>query len=441
MSLQRQLLSLIIAVITLASFTVALYGYRTNLAALESTFDQELVTAVQFLSSINVGTESKVSIKKQLDSKSDYPLIYQIQNTKNTHMSEPWYGGKVNGFSEQRFLQKRWRVYTVIDPNRRIMAAQPIQQRLDTAESILLAGIQPVLISLLLVALMVIYVVRTSLKPISQLSRQIQSRSSQDLTPLRVADIPDEIQPVLSRLNSLLLELDSAFEREKQLAANAAHELRTPISVLSINSHNLMADFKSSELSESSFNELQDNVERMAHVVEQIIALYRYSQHTFSLQKGAIDIALLFQDLVSDQYELLEKRNQSIEIDCQVSQIYGERFSLTVLMENLVRNAHKYGGEGCHIKISSFSDENLIWLSVEDSGPGVEADKLQQIWRRFYRAAEYETNQKAAKGSGLGLSIVKHIADLYSAKVDASRSELGGLLIKVGFPKQHGEQQ
>ncbi|NVK25025.1 MAG: hypothetical protein HWE10_08875 [Gammaproteobacteria bacterium] len=447
MSLQRQLLALIISVFTLASFLTALYGYRNNLAQLEQNFDQELQTTAHFLQSIYQFVDPQdltSNTLSRLKYEAKYPLVYQIESESDIVSSKEllghsWLGGKFGGLSDRVFLKARWRIYTIIDTNSKIMVAQPIQQRLDAAETMLTSGIQPVIISLFIIAIAVSYIVYLTLKPVSNLGRQIQNKSFDDLSPLHVEDIPLELQPVLSKLNSLFTRLDLAFERERQLAANAAHELRTPISVLSITSHNLLEDFNHDELKAESLIELQKNVNRMAHVVEQILTLYRYSQYDFNQQKSALNLQELLQRLVAENYDLLARNEQYIELICEPIIVEAEPFALYTLFENLLRNANKYGGQGCSIQITVAEDLDKVKVTVADSGAGVEESQLEKIWQRFYRAESGNLNsQNKIKGAGLGLSIVKHIAELHHATLEAGRSELGGLAVSVSLPLYKG---
>lgn len=442
MSLQRQLLALILSVIALASFLAALYGYRSNLAQLESNFDNELRTTGHFLHSIVVSLEEGVTsdnVTLQNIEGVSQSLVYQVL-TPSINMAsssiegQSWQGDSQTGFSEQYLLRQRWRVFSIVSADARVMVAQPVQQRLDAAEAILIAGIQPVIVSLFIIALLVVYVVHITIRPIAKISQQIQQKTPDDLSQIHVSEIPLELVPILDKLNSFIVRLDQAFERERQLAANAAHELRTPISVMSISCHNLLEDFKRKELSEASLHELQSNVNRMAHVVEQILQLYRYSQIDFSNQKIEIDLQEMLQRLVAENYELLVAQQQTIELVCEPINLYAEPFSLFTLFENLLRNANKYAGEHSQIKISVTINRDEIKVVIEDSGIGVDDAELTDIWQRFYRVEQTgKSSQVKVKGSGLGLSIVQHIAELHHATLSAYRSELGGLAVSVTF--------
>ena len=428
MSIQRQLVVLIISTITLASFFAALQGYRNSITQLDTMFDQELKLIANFIASTD-------RLNQIVPSDIEGDFVYQvfhgeklISKSENVPVS-PIYS-KEKDFDEQFFYGKRWRTYSLFNGKQQVVVAHPTESRILSAEAILFVTITPIVISIPLIALIVFYIIRKSLKPLRTLSRQLKQKNMDDLSSINIKDCPEELGSVIARMNNLFYRLDSAFEREKQLTANAAHELRTPISVLSVTAHNLLEDFQSKELTDKSFDELNQNVQRMAHVIEQIIALYRFSPENFAISKEPIEIESVLQEMISNNYEKLSQLNQNITLESNQHFVLGERFALYTLFENLLINAIKYSGNNAEIIIKVVQLNHQFSVTIEDSGPGINETEIKKIFEKFYRSTDQQTR---VKGSGLGLSIVTHIADMHKAKIDCFRSSLGGLAVRVTF--------
>nr|WP_250883954.1 HAMP domain-containing sensor histidine kinase [Glaciecola sp. XM2] len=231
-------------------------------------------------------------------------------------------------------------------------------------------------------------------------------------------------------MNNLFLRLANAFDREKQLAANAAHELRTPISVLKLTAHNIQSEFAQQSLTPALISELNDNVSRMAHVIEQMISLYKYTPDQFIGKKTNENLRDIVQEVISKNYEMIAQNGQTISLEGDDAWVSGEHFALSTLFENILKNAIKYSGHSTEIKVTLAQDSLATTLTVEDSGAGIDEADYLKIFERFYRVQNAVTREK---GSGLGLSIVKHICDLHSANIEASKSSLGGLKISILF--------
>lgn len=433
MSIKRRLIILIIATVVLASFFAALHGYRNSLKQLDNVFDEELITVSAFLSGF-------VNQSSEIPTKVNSEIAYQIyvDNTLiSSSVSSPSakISAKTSGFDEVSFHGKRWRTYTFIPANMgkdvSIIVAHPIAKRIDSAESVLFATITPIVVAIPLIALLIIYIISRSLSSLTTLSNQIKKKDTDDLSEIVISQPPEELAPVIRRMNNLFLRLKNAFDREKQLAANAAHELRTPISVLKLTAHNIQSEFTRKTLTPTLINELNSNVSRMAHVIEQMIALYRYTPNQFVGKKTNENLHDIIQEVISKNYDMIAQNTQIISLEGQDTFVSGAHFALSTLFENILKNAIKYSGHGAEIKVTLVNEAQARILIIEDSGMGIDESEYSKIFERFYRIQNTISREK---GSGLGLSIVKHICDLHSASIDASRSALGGLKITISFP-------
>lgn len=460
MSIQRYLLIVILSVVTLASFGAALQGYKASKNKLNQVFDDEMRS---FASALLVSPISNISIAKSsvvnrnetnsltkakpMDEKgSSQPIVlhsafaYQIwlnqelriksDNAPDTYMSTAQHG-----FSDASFLDQRWRIFAIIKGDSQVMVAQPIKQRFDSIEQVLLEAILPIVYAIPMIGLLVFFAIKRSLKPLNYLSNQLKKKSAKDLTPIHVIENTEELKPIEQTLNRLFQRLDNAFEREKSLSSDAAHELRTPISVLKLTTHNLMMAYEDNRIERKHIDELNHNTIRMAHVIEQIIALNRTTPESFEHNMTLLDLRELLQHVISENFEKIEQCHQSIALKAEPTMFYGDEFSLNILFDNLIKNANKYSGENTDIRVSISEQADHIEVIVEDSGVGIAQASLEKVFHRFYREKQHKET-----GSGLGLSIVKHIVDLHKGHIQLMTSPLGGLKVVIKLIKTQAQE-
>lgn len=427
MSIQRYLLITILSIVTLASFSAALQGYKASREKLTSIFDKELKSfAIALAHSPLAEGKTVASFESifayqvfshgQLRVKSDNAPVTMI----STHST---------GYQNSSFLGTRWRLFIYDEHNVRVIVAQPVEQRIASVEQVLLDAILPIVYAIPIIGLLVFFAINRSLKPLSSLSTQLKQKNADDLTPVQVIDNSLELKPIELTINHLLKRLGGSFEREKRLSGDAAHELRTPISVLKLNAHNLSIAFENNSIDQHHIDELNRNTVRMAHVIEQIITLNRTSPENFEAKKVRIDLRALLQQVISNNYDAVEQNQQTISLNCHQMSIDGDKFSLETLFDNLIKNANKYSGVNTDIVITVVDHHSTVEILVEDSGVGISKELISDAFQRFYRVKQHPQT-----GSGLGLSIVKHIVELHQGNVELSESPLGGLRVSIVLP-------
>tara|TARA_X000001388_G_C2195615_1_gene109226 strand:+ start:207 stop:905 length:699 start_codon:yes stop_codon:yes gene_type:complete len=202
-----------------------------------------------------------------------------------------------DGFSEKNALGTRWRVHTsyVKDDGSWYMVAQPLSNRFTLADALTVASITPFIVSVPLLVVILFLGITWGLAPLKQLSRKLAKRTGNNFSTIALDREPSELKPVVSTLNSMFSRLSAAFEREQQFASNAAHELRTPLSVMKINIHNIAEELgDSGKLLET----LQRDTDRMIHAVNQFLLLTRTSPETFVEQKEAVNLHFVAQEVI-----------------------------------------------------------------------------------------------------------------------------------------------
>ncbi|WP_281557171.1 ATP-binding protein [Thalassomonas sp. RHCl1] len=442
MSIRRYLVLILLSVITLVTFIAAIEGYNASMQKASSIFDAELKILANTLIAIEAAPEqqdktlleagAQTNLAFQLWQGND--LVLKSNNAPDRRMSQ-----KKSGFTENNFLGQRWRTYVKSsgsDGGRMVILAQPVQRRFELAEDVILSAVLPIILAMPLLALFISLTIRQALKPLTHLTKELKSKKPNDLSLLQTHTKTKELEPVVYTLNHLFERLSGAFERERHFASDAAHELRTPLSVLKINVHNVR-----NELGHESqaMSHLTESVDRMAHVVDQILMLNRTSPEQVSLDSTEVNLTSLIQQTISDLYPEIAQREQTISLESEEQIIRGNEFSLRILIQNLISNASKYTPDGGAIQVSTARVQERLVLVVEDSGPGIKPEEYQRVFNRFYRVGGDQHNSKII-GCGLGLSIVKHIAVLHNADIELSQSpELKGLKVSVSFTQENNK--
>ena len=267
------------------------------------------------------------------------------------------------------------------------------------------------------------------------LSDNLSAKKIDDLSPINLPQQHNELSPVLDTLNQLFERLDGAFLREKRFASDAAHELRTPLSVLKINAHNLALELNQRPSASANMQYLQQGIERMSHVIEQILLLNRTNPQQYQGQFKPLHSQALCQTAIASVFAQIEAKHQDIELLGSDAIIQGDEFSLGILLQNLISNASKYSPAKSLIKVVLYRLDGHPIIQVEDAGPGIEESEYHRVFERFYRIGG-DRHSSNTPGCGLGLAISKHIAQLHNGTLTLGRSaQLSGLSIALVLPQ------
>mgnify|MGYP002700294792 CR=1 FL=1 len=436
-SIRLYLLLALLATITLVSFLSVLQGYRSSTQKVDELFDQRL----RNLADIIVHANHDIKPRQERTVGSKPSVFFQIWSDNNTLLARSGNAPNKRLFDMQQtgqfrdvnFNQFRWRTFILKDEslNRWVITAERIDLRYSLADTIVSVAIKPTVYAIPIAAIIIWFAIGFGLRPLKQLTRQLSNKRADDLTPVVLNDTPNELSQLVTTTNDLLSRLNDAFTREQQFAADAAHELRTPISALKVQMHNLkqQANFQDTELAP-----LIDGIDRMGHVVEQILSLYRNSPDQASRQFHNVNLYGLVQKIMAEQYTQFEEKKQHVSlIGDEACCVNGEQFALETLLLNLINNAAKYSSDSSEIQVTVEQNNNQVHLMVEDSGPGVPKEDYERVLERFFRVGG-DRHSSGEVGCGLGLAIVKHIVTMHGAKIILGQSALlGGLSVRVEF--------
>ncbi|MCL1635951.1 ATP-binding protein [Luteimonas sp. SX5] len=339
-----------------------------------------------------------------------------------------------DGYATRVIGGETWRVYSVSDRERGIIVQVGRTQDMMAQEfkGWVRVAVIAALQIFVLFGLVAWVVIGRSLRPVTALRRTLMTRQPLDLTPLPVAPIPTELQPLVEAFNSQLARVDEALQNERRFIADAAHELRTPLAVL-IAHADLALRANTVEEKNAALQRLSAGVQRSARLSEQLLDLARLDTAADGAQRTPVDLSELLVLLVRDFETLARERRQKIALNAEPAVVNGDIDQLGILLRNLLDNAVRYAGEGGTIAVSCgpalYEGAPGVMLQVADDGPGVPAADRDRIFDRFYRAPG-----NGGRGSGIGLSLVARAARGHDARIVVGEGIGGrGLSVMVFF--------
>lgn len=305
------------------------------------------------------------------------------------------------------------------------------EAREEIAETLGEALAWPLAAALPALALAIWLGVGAGLRPLGELRRELGRRGPGDLAPLDPARAPAEIEPLVAELNRLFARIGEALERERRLTADAAHELRTPLAVLSTQAQ-VARRASSSAARDEALDALVAGADRAARLIEQMLTLARLESREDRGAAQAVALRALAREALAEAAPYAHGKDIELELaEGPEVAAPGHAGLLGILLRNLVDNAVRYTPAGGAVRVAVSGDGGIARLEVRDNGPGVAAQELGRLGERFHRLAAAEQT-----GSGLGLSIVLRIAELHRARVRFALGPGGqGLAVTVALPR------
>ena len=305
------------------------------------------------------------------------------------------------------------------------------EAREEIVEALGDALVWPLATALPALALAVWLGVGAGLRPLGALGRELGRRGPQDLAPLDAARTPAEIAPLVDELNRLFARIGEALERERRLTADAAHELRTPLAVLSTQAQ--VARRASSEAArDEALEALVAGAERAARLVEQMLTLARLESGESAGAAQPVALRALAREVLAEAAPFAHAKGIELELaEGPAPAVNGHAGLLGILLRNLVDNAVRYTAPGDAVRVTLSDERAGVRLEVSDNGPGVPPQALGRLGERFHRIED-----AGETGSGLGLSIVRRIAELHGGRVRFGAGPGGrGLAVSVELPR------
>lgn len=326
-----------------------------------------------------------------------------------------------------------YRAYIRQTPQGKIAVLQETEYRDDLAATAAYQSVLPLLIALPLMIILTVWITYRAMRPVKTLSASLGQRRSDDLSPLDGEGVPSEIQGFVTAINQLLQRTGENIRRQQRFIADAAHELRSPLTALSLQAERLTKLPQSDEAREQTGLILQ-SIQRNRHLLEQLLTHARAQGS--ETQRNLTDISLQaqFRRVLQELMPLALNKQQDIGVAVENDvRIRADDTEIYTLIKTFTDNAIRYTPAGGRIDIGFSETPTTLTIWVEDDGPGIPAAERSRVTDAFYRILGTEQ-----QGTGLGLSIADAIAKRYGGKLILadSRNFSHGLLIQAELNKQ-----
>lgn len=460
------LINFLLAILLMSSLT-AMGIYFLNLKVIQEHIDEVLIeTGLSFRAilneplshsaikkiqaTINQMPEETMQILKMKLSRTSPHSLYkdriqmQVWNNKNELILFTQDSPKTSlspsseeGLSQININGVEWRVFSTIDhqSGTKVIIAAEENIRDDLARDIAKNYLLTLIIIFPIASLVIWHIIGMAFNSLNAAAQEVGNRNPHDLRPVKIEHVPIEIKPVIDEINQLFRRMQQVFEREQRFAADAAHELRTPLAALKTQMQ-VALQTKDPHDREVALQNVMCGIDRSSHIVQQLLTLSRLAPGGSHLEEIAIvELPKLAAEVIAQLVPAAVSKQIDIELAANKESIHINAYpiALGILIRNLVDNAIRYTPNFGKIKISINDDESnqSITFKVEDNGPGIPIELHSRVFERFFRVIGNKT-----MGSGLGLAIVEQIACLHHADVKLSSPQVGsGLIVEVIFPK------
>ncbi len=448
-SLRKRLLLFLVPPLILLLTISAAIDYKLAHQTIDSAYDSTLADVVTDLESLvrfSGNQPHKLDISPEVENliESDLPdtIFFCVRDTNgNVLAGDPNVPSFAYPSRAIRFQDGTWQnlavriaSHTTKISNREIQVTvlKTTLSRSEALRTFLSAMIGPNLIFIALTLLCVWIAVKNGLAPLHHLESEIAKRKVNDLSEIQFSGTyPPETKPLLDNLNELLKVLKKSQISQQQFLADAAHQLRTPLSSVQTNIEIFIKENSQSPDLEP-LNKALQSTERMGHLVSQLLA-YARSDYSRSLiyEKQKVAFCSLLEKAASTVLDSAIEKNIDLSFDLHPAHAMCVEWMLFEATINLIDNAIRYTPSGGSIEVRCFTDDGRPSLEVIDSGPGIPEENQIQVFDRFYRLPGETGN-----GCGLGLAIVQQICQLHAATITLSNQKNGGLVARITFPVQ-----
>ncbi len=438
-SLKQRLLALVLSIVVVIWIATAVLTYFDARKELDETLDAHLAQSASLLAIQATHELEEIEVDHApLLHKYSRRVAFQVWEEGRTlrihSLNAPTQALAVNteGFADNVIDGVGWRVFSTWDENHKnlIQVAELTEMREKLARSVVGNLLEPLVISLPILALLLWLGVARGLQPLAKLSGELEMREPENLAPLDAGMAPREVSPLIEKLNKLFTRINASREKERRFTADAAHELRTPVAGIKAQVQVASTATQDTERAHALNNAIL-GCDRATHLIEQLLTLARLDNLSEAVTEHCHLRALAAEVIAAIAPTALGKGVHIELIDCEEATTLGNPVLLRILFRNLIDNAVRHTPDGTAVRVSIATTQAQIQLTVCDNGPGIPAEDMDRVAERFYRPVGTE-----ASGSGLGLAIVKNIAEIHAATLHFEANNQGtGLCVKVAFKR------
>ncbi len=337
-----------------------------------------------------------------------------------------WLGADMtSGFRTIEADGERLRLFVHADgPGTATVVTQPTETRDEIALDSALRTLVPLLLFLPVMVWLIVRIVRGELAPVGDLAGHLDAQPADRPRPLSAEGVPDEITPFVLAINRLLTRIGELLEHQRRFIADAAHELRSPLTALSIQAQNL-EQAESPDAMRERIVPLRAGIERARRLAEQLLSLARTQTETAEVT--AVDVSAMARELIAEYLPLAHAKGIDLGLDeAAPLTLAAAREPLRRLLRNALDNALKYAPEGGDVTLILHGDGDDAVIEIVDNGPGIPAAERDRVVGPFYRMPG-----ASGEGSGLGLAIAKEAAACLGGSISLhERKDASGLVFR-----------
>lgn len=311
-----------------------------------------------------------------------------------------------------------------------VEVGETTEKRTQLANKIVASVILPQFVIIPLAVMLVWFGLSRGLRPLTRLRNTIEARDPADLSPIATRRVPEELEPLVEAFNEMLERMKKNVEAQQRFVADAAHQMRTPLTGLKTQAQFAMRESDPAAL-RHALRQIATGVDRAGRLVNQLLTLARTEGVELGQQKHEpLDLAQLVREVVEEWVMVALERNIDLGYEAEgKAMIKGNAFLLRELAKNLIDNAIRYTQPGGHVTCRLINAATTILLEVEDNGVGITEEQSELVFERFYRVDDGTT-----EGSGLGLAIVQEIASQHDSRASLRPNPRGkGSVARIAF--------
>ncbi|WP_430460710.1 ATP-binding protein [Thalassolituus sp. LLYu03] len=453
LSIRNTLLLLLFLVLLLAIGMNSIFGHLVARSEVNEVFDAELAVSAKLIKGLlnqtNITAELPAiaaALNETIAStQTDQPELTAYERTRLIQIwrrdgsellfrspGAPEYAlaPMRKGFYHHEGKGGEWMVYVTDLPatNSWLMVGEYPQGRTEIIDELgQVFGVSGV-IALILCTLMALTAIEYGLGPLRELGGMLRRRSLRNLQAVQLERMPKELEPVVGGLNQMFVRLSQGLERERRFVADAAHELRTPLAVLKLQTQHLQQ--MAGQTLSDELQQLEHSADRATRVVEQLLLLARLDENETAPDCSLQDLAELCRLTLAAMQWRADEAGCVLSFDApaHLPAVCVNSTMLEIALVNLLENAFRYGpGQPVAVAVSLRGER--LQLTVRDHGPGVAEAELGRLTERFYRAGVTSHG-----GAGLGLSIVGRVMEVQGGYVQVRNHTDGGLDVALCWP-------
>lgn len=315
-----------------------------------------------------------------------------------------------------------------------IEVGETTEKRSQLANKIVASVILPQFIIIPLAVMLVWFGLSRGLRPLTRLRKTIDARQPDDLSPIATRRVPEELEPLVEAFNKMLSRMQRNVEAQQRFVADAAHQMRTPLTGLKTQAQFAIRETDPEAL-RHALRQIATGVDRAGRLVNQLLTLARTEGgEVAQRQHEVLDLSALIRDVVADWVMIAIEKDIDLGFESSgEARISGNPFLLRELAKNLIDNALRYTNVGGHVTCRVIANPGTVLLEVEDDGIGITEEQAEMVFERFYRVDDAST-----EGSGLGLAIVQEIAMQHGSRASLRPNPSGnGSIARVAFAAWH----